>query len=147
MNTVTTPTPAATKPRVEPVLTTVVAAGTITLPKVETNRGSKSAYDFASLTEVGAMLGVKNKTKAELTSVITNANNKAKVKRVDATGKPVFKMNEIKDAVGNITQVPTSEQEIDVTAHYYALDVTPEITKQLKGTPLEGSKALIVRDK
>lgn len=133
------------KPRVEPVFTAVTNA--IAMPERKSKRGSVSIYPFASLTAKGMSFGVKNKTAASLSSVVSNANRKAVVTRKDAAGNTVFKTTDIKDANGAVVgQTPTTEPETDVTAKYFAVDVDAAMAKTLKGTPAEGSTALVFRE-
>lgn len=135
-----------TKPRVEPLFTPVSDA--IAMPVRVSKRGSASIYPFASLTAVGMSFGVKNKDAKSLSSVISNANRKAVIDRKDAAGNIVYKTTEIKDANGTVVgRTPTTEPETDVTAHYFAVDVDAAMAKTLKGTPAEGSKAVVFRDK
>lgn len=134
-----------TKPRVAPEITAAITG--IAMPTRTSNRGSVSIYPFASLTTVGMSFGVKNKDAKSLSSVVSNANRKAVVARKDAAGNPIFKTTPVKDAAGTVVgQAPTTEKETDVTAHYFAVDVDADMAKALKGTPAEGSKALIFRD-
>ena len=133
-------------PRVEPVLTGATAA--IPMPSRKVARGSKTLYPFDTLTAVGMSFGVKNRTAKQLSSVLSNANRKAMVNKVDASGVPVFKTKELTGADGTVSVVPTTEPEKVAGAHYFAVDVvggkigdTP-----IKGTALEGSTAVVFRD-
>lgn len=131
-------------PRVEPVL----AAGVIKLelPKRETKRGSVSVYPFASLTEVGMAFGVKNKTAAKMSSIVSNANRKAQINKTDEAGATIFKTKEITAADGSKTVVPTDKPEKVAGMRYFALDVSADQAKALKGTALEGSTVLVYRE-
>lgn len=137
--------------RVEPQLTAVVAPNVIPMPTKESKRGSTSLYPFDSLTAVGMSFGVKNKTAAQLSSIVSNANRKAMVNKTDAAGNVVYKTTPLKDANGNVVgQAPTTEPEKIAGKHFFAVDVADldaARQKALKGTPLEGSMALIFRDK
>lgn len=121
-----TPAPAAAKPAKVAPEVTGVSAISITLPDTGRRGGQQSAYPFDSL-EVGQFFGVKNKTKEEMASALTNANRKGKQEVTDpSTG-----------AVQKIT-----------TRHFVSFDVTPEIAKQIEGdAALAGSKVLVQRDK
>lgn len=135
----------ATKPRVEPVLTEIVAG--IPLPKRTTKRGSVSLYNFDGL-EVGACFGAKNKTAANLSSIVSNANRKALVQSVDAEGKPIFGTKTVTAADGTVSTVPDLEKPaMTATKHFVAVDVDTEYKKAIKGTALEGSSVLVFRDK
>ena len=134
-----------TKPRVEPVVT---AIATPVMPERSNKRGSVSLYPFDSLTAVGQAFGVKNKTAANLASIVSNANRKAMVQETDASGAKVFDTKEIADEAGNKTTVPdTSKPKMVASKHFFAHDVDVAYAKTLKGTPLEGSSVLIFRDK
>lgn len=138
------PTPPAPKPeRVEPTLTGVAA---LEMPVRASRRGSESKYPFATL-EIGQAFGVKNKTAAQLSSIVSNANRKYQVNKTDAAGNVVFKTNEMKDAAGNVTHVPTDQPEKIAGRHFFAIDVDGDYAKKIKGTPLEGAKVLVFRDK
>lgn len=137
-------------PRVEPVLT---GAATLTMPTRASKRGSESKYPFASLTAVGMAFGVTNKTAANLSSIVSNANRKMVKPVLGDDGKATFATKEIKDADGNTTTVPDTSKPITApTAHYFAFDVTPEYRTQNKeafakdGT-FAGATVLVFRDK
>lgn len=134
-----------TKPRVEPVLTEAVAG--IAMPTKTSKRGSTSLYPFASL-EVGQCFGVKNKTAANLSSIISNANRKAMEQARDEAGNLVFNTKTITGPDGSKTEVPdTASPKMVATKHFFAHDVDAEYAKTIKGTKLEGSTVLVFRDK
>lgn len=141
------PTPAAAKPRVEPQLTAVVSG--ITMPTRTTKRGSTSVFPFDTLVNVGDAFGIKNRTAKSLSSIISNANKKAMVKKTDAAGAVVFKMVELKDANGVVVgQTATNEPEMIPGKRYAAFDVEKgsDLFKAIKGTDLEGSTVLVFRE-
>jgi hypothetical protein len=140
----------AEKPaRIDPILT---GTAKIALPERKSKRGSESKYPFAALTEAGMAFGVKNKTAAQLSSIVSNANRKALQPKLNADGTQIFKTKEIKAADGTVTNVPTQEAEMEATAHYFAFDVTDEYRAAntpafAKGGEFEGSSVLVFRDK
>lgn len=135
-----------TAKRVEPVLT-AVATG-IAMPERASKRGSVSLYPFDTLATVGAAFGVKNKTAAQLSSIVSNANRKAMTPELDAAGNKVYNTKEITGADGTKTTVPdTANPKMVATKHFFAHDVTPDYAKTLKGTPLEDSSVVVFRDK
>jgi hypothetical protein len=129
--------------RVEPQLTAVAA---VKMPERINKRGSISLYPFDGLANVGQAFGVKNKTAAQLSSIVSNANRKALTAKKDADGNTIFKTKEITAADGSKSVVPTTEPEMVATKHFFAHDVDAEYAKTLKGTPLEGSSVVIFRD-
>lgn len=132
-----TTTTAAT--RVAPELTAISTA--VPMPEPTTSRrGSKSPYPFDALTAVGMSFGIKNKTAKNMGSIISNQNRKAMVEKKDADGNTVFKTNEMKDAEGNVTRVPTTEPEMVATKHFFAVDCDP------KNDP-DGASVRVFRDK
>lgn len=133
-----------TTPRTEPILTVAVTG--IAMPERSRARGSKSLYPFDDLTEVGMSFGVKNRTAKQLSSILSNANRKAMVNKVDADGNVVFKTKELKGADGSTSQVPTAEPEKVTGKHFYAVDVTGDFAKAIKGTAHDGCKAVVFRD-
>ena len=133
-----------TTPRVDPILTAVSAA--IKMPERNMARGSKSLYPFDDLTAVGMSFGVKNRTAKQLSSVISNANRKAKVNKTDESGAVVYKTKQLTGPDGSVSQVPTTEAEKVAGKHFYAVDATGEFGKSLKGTEHEGCKAVVFRD-
>lgn len=137
----------APKKENEAAVVTGVVTG-LTMPKVESKRGIASVYPFDKL-EVGACFGVKNKTAKQLSAVISNAHRRFRVNKTDGEGNVVYKMQEIKDAQGNVTgRVPTQEPEQVPGRHFFAVDVTKEIAEQIKdNADLKGSTALVWRDK
>lgn len=104
---------------------TPIATLNLTLPESGRRGGAQSAYLFTTL-EVGQFFGVKNKTRAQISAAVSNANRKGK--------------QEVKDANGNVVNTV-------VTRHFVAHDVTPDIAKQIEGTDLAGSTVLVTRDK
>jgi hypothetical protein len=115
-------------PRVDPILSGVLAAGTIEMPQRVSNRGSKSAYPFSDLTAVGMSFGVINKTPEQLATIISNQNRKPKigadgkpVQKKDAAGNPMFVMVDMMGADGkpNGQKVPDSNQPVYETGPQY----------------------------
>lgn len=130
--------------RVDPQLT---GAAKLAIPERVSKRGSESKYPFASLTEIGMAFGVKNKKASQLSSIVSNANRKNVVAVKDEAGNAVFNTKTVKDAAGNDIQVPdAASPKTEIKAHFIAYDVTPELAKSLKGTPLEGASAIVQRD-
>lgn len=139
------PSPTAPAKRVEPVLTEAVAG--IAMPTKTSKRGSVSLYPFASL-EIGQCFGVKNKTAAQLSSIVSNANRKAMEQAKDEAGNLLFETKTISGADGSTTEVPdASKPKMVATKHFFAHDVDAEYAKTIKGTKLEGSTVLVFRDK
>lgn len=108
--------------RTPPVLTGVAAVKLP--PRASASRGSSTLYPFEELTDVGMSFGVKDKDARALSSIVSNQNRKHR--------------SEVKDATGAVTQTI-------VTKRFEARDVDAEIAKLIKGTALEGSKALVTR--
>ena len=111
------------KPRTEAQVTAIHSG--ITMPETSRRGGAQSPYNFDAL-EVGQAFGVKNKDKRGMSSAISNANRKY---TTEATNPET-----------NVTQKIVSR-------HFAAFDVDAAKAKELKGTPLEGSKVLVFRDK
>lgn len=133
-------------PRVEPDLAGV-GFKLPTLPEKSSKRGSQSLYPFDKLA-VGEAFGVKNKTAANLSSIVSNANRKNTRELKDAEGNTVYETKVLKGADGSETTVPdTSKPKREAVKHFYAIDVDGDMKKQIKGTPLEGSTVLVCRDK
>lgn len=126
------------KTRVAPEMTAV--RSDIAPPTVRNNRGSKSSYDFDKLTAVGMSFGIKNKDAKAMASIVSNQNKKFLEPKKDENGNTIFKMQEMKDANGNVTQVPTSEAETIATRHFFAHNVDPK-------TDPDGASVRIWRDK
>ena len=139
-----------TKPtteRVVPVLT--AATNAIAMPVRTNNRpGSKTLYPFDTLTEVGMSFGVKNRTAHQLSSVLSNANRKAMVDKVDDAGNKVFMTKKLKAADGSESIVPTTDVAKVAGRRYFAVDVIGGKVGDvaIKGTPLEGSTAVVFRE-
>jgi hypothetical protein len=112
------------KPRVEPVLTGI--STTVPMPERKSKRGSVSLYRFDDLTAVGASFGVKNKTAAQLSTIVSNANRKAVQPKKNAKGNTIFKTEELKGADGSITLVPTKEPETEATKRFFVVDCDPK---------------------
>ena len=53
----------------------------VPMPERSSNRGQKSIYDFSVRTEVGMSFGVKNKTREQVSSVVSRENKR---NRIDA---------------------------------------------------------------
>lgn len=113
-----------TKKRIEPQITEITDK--IAMPERKRTSGSKSLYPFEQLTKAGQSFGVKNKTAAQLATIISSRNRKGVVPVYDAKGKPVMKTTAAKDAEGKEIQVPTSEPETKVEFKFYAVDVDPK---------------------
>lgn len=129
-----------------PAPPTVSAIVSIALPEPERAASRASYYPFDSL-EVGQVFGVNDRDKKAMTSAISNANRKWKKQRKDEHGNPVYEMNTINGPDGPVQVPDTTKPVIDTLRHFRARDVTPEIAKTIKGTPLEGAKVLVERDK
>lgn len=120
------PAAAEKAPRVAPVLTAISTAVPMPQNLTKRSRGGNSLYPFDSLVEVGQSFGIKNKTAKNLASVISGANKRYMVDAVDAHGNPVFKQNEVKQADGSVTKVPTLEREKMPGKTFVAADVDPK---------------------
>lgn len=130
-------------PRVAPVTS---AAVHIDLPIIERRGGNRSSYPFDSLTAVGMAFGVKGKPAKNLSSVINNVNKKFLVQLRDENGIPQFETKSVGGADGSVMTVPDTEKPKMVAERKFrAVDVTPDIAANLKGTPLEGFETLIQR--
>lgn len=113
-------------PRVAPVLTSVSTAVPMPENLGKRGRGGNSLYPFESLETVGASFGIKNKTAKNMASVISGANKRFMVNKVDADGKTVFQTKEVKSADGTVTHVPTLEPEKVPGRVFVAADVDPK---------------------
>lgn len=135
---------APAKPRVEPVL----AGVNLDIPMPQRARpGSEPKYPFAEL-EVGKAFGIKNKTAKDMGSVISAANRRYSEVKKDDAGNVVYQMKELEGEGGVKMSVPdTTKPEKVATRHFFAVDVTAEQAKTFKGTPNEGIKVLVYRDK
>lgn len=132
--------------RVEPELSGGIFK--LDIPERKSKRGSESKYPFASLTEVGTAFGVKNKTAAQLSSIVSNANRKYLRPETDANGNAVYETKEITGADGTKTVVPdNSKPRMVADRHFFALDVDADMKKKIAKTPLDGSSVLVFRDK
>lgn len=132
-------TGAGSKPRIEPQITAVSTA--VPMPTRTNKRGSKSSYPFDSLTVVGASFGVKNKTAANLASIVSNQNRKSVEPKRDEAGNIIYKMAPLKDANGAVVgQTPTTEAETVQLRHYFAVDVDAK-------TDPDGASVRVFRDK
>ncbi len=109
----------AEKPAVTNIVTLDVA--------FPTSRGGGQApkYPFDTL-DVGALFGVKNKTKRQMANSVSQANKKYRTEILGAEGTAPIK---------------------NQTRHFIVTDVTDAIAAQIKGTELEGSTVLVKRDK
>jgi hypothetical protein len=139
--------PTASKPRVDPQLTSVFSG--IKMPERTNKRGSTSIFPFDTLANVGDAFGIKNRDAKSLSSIISNANRKAMVNKTDAAGNVVYKTTEIKDANGVVIgQQASTEPEKVAGKRFAAFDVkgNKELTAAIKGTPLEGSTVLVFRE-
>lgn len=135
-----------TAKRIDPVFTGVGVKLAV-MPVKATKRGSATLYPFDKIA-VGEAFGVNNKTAANLSSIVSNANRKNTKPVLDGNGNPTFGTKELSGEGGIKTLVPdTSKPKREAVKHFYALDVTTEIKATIKGTALEGSTALVFRDK
>lgn len=66
-----------------PEITSVSNA--IPIPERSYQRGSKSAYNFGLLTEIGMSFGVKNKTRAQVSPVVSRENKRNRTDTPDPT--------------------------------------------------------------
>ena len=117
-----TATATAAAPKAKPVVT---GTATIAMPVIERRNGAESMYPFNTL-EVGQAFGVKGKDKRGMGSPVSNANRKNKTEMTDPS---------------------TGAKSTVQSKHFVAVDVNADLTKQIKGTPLEGSTVLVFRDK
>lgn len=134
-------TPAAAKAaqaaRVAPVLTAV--STTVPMPERNSNRGSKTSYPFSALTAAGMSFGVKNKTAANLASIVSNQNRKPGPIKRDASGNVIFKTKPMTDASGAVIgNTPTTEPEHMDGPKYFAVDCEPK-------TDPDGASARVFR--
>lgn len=128
----TTPNTAATAAPVAMKILGVTAS--VPMPEVVKNkRGSKSQFPFADLTTVGASFGVIGRTAKSLSSIVSAQNRKADnmVPKKDDAGNVVFKTQNVKDANGNMTTIPTSEPVMIQDRDFFAVDV--DATKDPEG--------------
>lgn len=135
-------------PKTTVTVTEVVAADAIKIdiPTARHGGGNTSPYKFDEL-EVGGFFGVKERDKKGMSSAVGNANRKWRKPKLDEAGNAIYKTKNMTGADGSVTPVPdTDNPETVQERHFRAIDVTPEIAKQIKGTPLEGSKCLVQRD-
>lgn len=125
----------------------VTAAAKFELPAPKNARGGSSLYKFDELTEVGMTFGVKGKTFKQVSGAVSGANRKGKQPVNDADGNPTYETKPMSSGPnGETTQVPdTSKPITKVVKKFRAVEVTPELAKQIKGTPLEGSDVLVGR--
>jgi hypothetical protein len=126
--------------RVAPVLTGINSS--LSMPERINKRGSATSYPFADLA-VGQSFGVKNKNAKQISSIVSNQNRKPGAPKVDASGAPVYKMVEVKDANGVVTgHIPSKDRETDEEnkKHFFAVDCDP------KKDP-EGASVRVWRDK
>lgn len=132
-----------TGPRTAPITSAAVKIE-ITLP--ERKRGNASTYPFDTLVEPGMVFGVKGKPAKNLSSVISNVNKRFVKTITDEHGNPTFETKPMHGPDGSVMQVPdTSKPKTHIERKFRAIDVTPDIAKSLKGTPLEGFDTLIQR--
>lgn len=136
-------TETTTKIKVPATLTAV--ASVLTVPVRASKRGSVTSYPWADLTAVGMQFGVTNKTAKQLAGPLANANKAALVDKLDEAGNKVFKTSALTATDGTVTNVPTSETEKVPGKRFEAFDVDADMKKQIKGTPLEGSTAIVFR--
>ena len=110
---------------VAPELTGISAVVEMPAPPARSNRGSKSAYPFDEL-EVGQSFGVKNKTRDQMQSIVSNQNKKHRVEKRDENGNVVYKTTEAKDAEGNVTRLPTDKPEMIDGKTFFAVEADPK---------------------
>lgn len=108
--------------RVAPEFTPVSAA--FALPAATSGRGQKSELaKQLEVLEVGQSIGLKNKTKKQISSTLSKINNAESnlVQKTDANGNKLFKNGDaIKDAAGNVVsyqQAPDMVQVKEFVAH------------------------------
>lgn len=109
---------------------TIAGIGALPQPERESKRGSTSQFPFSSLTQPGMAFGVKDRTKASLSQIISNRNRKSLVDKTDQNGNIVYKTTETINADGSKSMIPTQEAEKVPSAKFYAVDVTDEYRKQ-----------------
>lgn len=135
--------------RVEPQLTGVAA---LSLPTRVNKRGSETKYPFESLDAVGKAFGVKNKSAAQLSSIVSNANRKNTEVIKDEAGNVVYQTKEISGPDGSKVSVPdTSKPKTKPVKKFFAYDVTPEYKAAnkeafAKGGNFEGAITLVFRE-
>lgn len=124
---------------VAPELTGISTAIEMPAPPARSNRGSKSAYPFDQL-EVGASFGVKNKTREQMQSIVSNQNKKHRTEKRDEAGNVVYQTTEAKDVDGNVTHLPTDKPEMVDGKMFFAIEADP------KKDP-DGAKVRVFRNK
>lgn len=108
--------------RVEPEITTISTA--IPVP-LKTRRGAKSMYPFDDL-QPGASFGVKNKTAASMSSIVSSNNRRNLEPKKDENGNVIYKMKKIKGADGTEMSVPTDKPETVEMKRFVCADVDPK---------------------
>lgn len=108
--------------RVAPEFTPVSTA--FALPAAKSGRGQKSELaKQLEVLEVGQSVGLKNKSKKQISSTLSKINNAESnlSQKTDANGNKLFKNGDaIKDAAGNVVsyqQVPDMVQVKEFVAH------------------------------
>ena len=126
-------TPKATEPAArtyDPAkLTAITADIAIPANAGKSNRGGRSLYPFDSL-EVGQSFGVSNKNAKQLASLVSAANKRHQVDKIGEDGKPVYKTQDVKQADGSISKVPTLETVKVAGRVFVHADVDPKTDPQ-----------------
>lgn len=130
---------AAPAAKAAPAVTAVRPAAEIKLPERKSRRGSTSVFPFDALTEIGMSFGVKDRTAASLSSVVSNANRKNQVNKTDDNGAIVYKTKTVKDAAGVETVMPTQDPVKVAAKRFYAIDVDAK-------TDPDGASVRVVRE-
>lgn len=112
------------KPRVAAEVTVISSA--VPMPTSARASGNRSPYPFHDL-EVGGSFGVKNKTKDDLASIVSNQNrhksNQQQAKNAD--GSPAFEMVPMKDANGAVVGMTQGEPKMERIKEWIIADVDP----------------------
>jgi hypothetical protein len=91
--------------RTPPVLTDITDA--IPVPANAKKRGQQSVYGLEKL-EVGQSVGVIGKTAKQLQPTVALTNRRFMVDKKDDAGNTMFKIQEVKDANGIVTKIPSN---------------------------------------
>lgn len=97
--------------------------------KASGTRGAPSPYsEQLSKLEVGQSIGITNKSKKQLSSVVSVHNRRGMVHKTDAAGALLFEMTEMKDANGTkIGETPDTTKPVMIAGkHFVAYDVDPK---------------------
>lgn len=132
----TTPVAKAGAPKVEdriaPIFTDI--ATDIPMPsKAKSGAKSELAKKLEMIAVVGGSIGLKNKTKKQISSTISKVNNAAanQTQKLDSNGQPVTKTGEpVKDGNGVIQSYGPSVAVMERVKEFEAYDVDPKEDKQ-----------------